>query len=71
MVGALQTVVAFLMCWFLASSLWLYPYSLSYFNEAVRPLNGAEHFLRRWPAVLGKARLDLDLLEGGLRCLNW
>lgn len=33
-------------CWFVASSLWLYPHSLSYFNESVGgPLNGADHLL--------------------------
>lgn len=33
-------------CWFLASSLWIYPHSLSYFNESMGgPLNGPEHLL--------------------------
>lgn len=33
-------------CWFLASSLWIYPHSLSYFNESVGgPLNGPKHLL--------------------------
>jgi hypothetical protein len=32
--------------WLVASSLWIYPHSLSYFNEAIGgPLNGAEHLL--------------------------
>ncbi len=33
-------------CWFLASSLWIYPHSLSYFNESIGgPLNGPDHLL--------------------------
>lgn len=33
-------------CWFVASSLWIYPHSLSYFNESIGgPLNGPEHLL--------------------------
>ncbi|MEM6484583.1 MAG: glycosyltransferase family 39 protein, partial [Pseudomonadota bacterium] len=35
-----------LLLWFVASSLWIYPHSLSYFNESTRgPLNGANHLL--------------------------
>ncbi len=35
-----------LLLWSFASSLWIYPHSLSYFNEVVGgPLNGAEHLL--------------------------
>jgi hypothetical protein len=38
--------VAGFFCWFLASSLWIYPHSLSYFNETVGgPLNGSKHLL--------------------------
>ncbi|MEX2317295.1 MAG: glycosyltransferase family 39 protein [Pirellulales bacterium] len=34
------------LAWFLASSLWIYPHSLSYFNELVGgPLNGPNHLL--------------------------
>ncbi len=33
-------------CWFVTSSLWIYPHSLSYFNESIGgPLNGPEHLL--------------------------
>lgn len=33
-------------CWFVASSFWVYPHSLSYFNESVGgPLNGPKHLL--------------------------
>jgi hypothetical protein len=39
-------LVAGSFCWFSASSLWLFPHSISYFNEAVGgPLNGPEHLL--------------------------
>jgi hypothetical protein len=39
-------LVATLGSWLIASSLWIYPHSLSYFNEAIGgPLNGAEHLL--------------------------
>jgi hypothetical protein len=32
--------------WYASSSLWIYPHSLSYFNEAIGgPLNGGEHLL--------------------------
>jgi hypothetical protein len=32
--------------WFMASSLWIYPHSLSYFNEAIGgPCNGPDHLL--------------------------
>ncbi|MEM6484221.1 MAG: glycosyltransferase family 39 protein [Pseudomonadota bacterium] len=35
-----------LLAWFAASSLWIYPHSLSYFNEGIGgPLNGAKHLL--------------------------
>lgn len=44
--GALQTLVAASLGWFLASSLWIYPHSLSYFNESIGgPLNGPKHLL--------------------------
>ena len=37
-------ILAVLLLWFATSSLWTYPHSLSYFNEAIGgPLNGAEH----------------------------
>ena len=33
-------------CWLVLSSLWSYPYSLSYFNESVGgPLKGPKHLL--------------------------
>jgi hypothetical protein len=39
-------VVAGLVAWFIASSLWIYPHSLSYFNELIGgPLNGPKHLL--------------------------
>lgn len=42
----LSTAVVGLVCWFVGSSLWIYPHSLSYFNESIGgPLNGAEHLL--------------------------
>jgi 4-amino-4-deoxy-L-arabinose transferase-like glycosyltransferase len=38
--------VAFLGSWFIASGLWIYPHSLSYFNESIGgPLHGAEQLL--------------------------
>lgn len=41
-----QLTVATLATWFIASSLWIYPHSLSYFNESIGgPLNGPEHLL--------------------------
>ncbi|TWT37162.1 Dolichyl-phosphate-mannose-protein mannosyltransferase [Posidoniimonas corsicana] len=37
---------AVMLAWLSASSLWIYPHSLSYFNETVGgPLNGAKHLL--------------------------
>ena len=42
----LSHLVAGSLCWFLASSLWIYPHSLSYFNESIGgPLNGPKHLL--------------------------
>ena len=39
-------LVGVLSSWLFASSLWIYPHSLSYFNEAIGgPLNGASHLL--------------------------
>jgi hypothetical protein len=39
-------VVAGSFCWFLVSSLCIYPHSLSYFNESIGgPLNGPKHLL--------------------------
>lgn len=39
-------IVPGLLAWFVASSLWIYPHSLSYFNESVGgPLNGPNHLL--------------------------
>lgn len=41
-----QFSVAALFTWFVTSSLWIYPHSLSYFNETVEgPLNGPKHLL--------------------------
>lgn len=35
-----------LCCWMFASSLWVYPHSISYFNESIGgPLNGPKHLL--------------------------
>jgi hypothetical protein len=46
MTRVLQALVAFSSCWILASSLWFYPHSLSYFNELVGgPENGPQHLL--------------------------
>jgi hypothetical protein len=40
------TLVAALGSWLIASSLWIYPHSLAYFNELVGgPLYGSEHLL--------------------------
>jgi hypothetical protein len=40
------TLVASLGTWLVASSLWIYPHSLSYFNESIGgPLNGPKHLL--------------------------
>jgi len=37
---------ALLLLWSAASSLWIYPHSLSYFNESIGgPLNGPKHLL--------------------------
>jgi hypothetical protein len=39
-------LVAALFSWSIASSFWIYPHSLSYFNESIgAPLNGPEHLL--------------------------
>jgi len=35
MAGIIQTLVAASFCWFLSSSLWVYPHSLVYFNESI------------------------------------
>ena len=41
-----QSLVVFLSSWLIASSLWSYPHSLSYFNETVGgPLNGPKYLL--------------------------
>ncbi len=46
MAGIFQTLVAASFCWFLASSLWIYPHSLSYFNESIGgPKNGGAHLV--------------------------
>jgi hypothetical protein len=35
-----------LICWTVSSSIWIYPHSLSYFNESIGgPLNGPDHLL--------------------------
>lgn len=40
------SLVSVLVSWLLASSVWVYPHSLSYFNESVGgPLNGSKHLL--------------------------
>lgn len=42
----LTAAVLFSYCWFISSSLWVYPHSLSYFNEVIGgPLNGPRHLL--------------------------
>ncbi len=42
----LVSFASVLLLWSVASSAWIYPHSLSYFNEAIGgPLNGAEHLL--------------------------
>jgi hypothetical protein len=39
-------ISAILVCWLLAGSLWIYPHSLSYFNESIGgPRNGSAHLL--------------------------
>lgn len=46
MAALFQTLVTGSFCWFLASSLSVYPHSLSYFNESIGgPLNGPKHLL--------------------------
>jgi len=41
-----RLVPAMLVAWLVAGSLWIYPHSLSYFNESIGgPLNGPEHLL--------------------------
>jgi hypothetical protein len=46
MAALFQSLVAGSFCWFVASSLWIYPHSLSYFNESIGgPLNGPKHLL--------------------------
>lgn len=43
---ACPLLAAISLCWLSASSLWIYPHSLSYFNESIGgPLNGPEHLL--------------------------
>jgi hypothetical protein len=45
-VKMLRTGVVLLVGWLVTSSLWIYPHSLSYFNEAIGgPLNGPKHLL--------------------------
>jgi hypothetical protein len=46
-VASFATALIFwLGCWFFTSSLWIYPHSLSYFNESIGgPLNGPKHLL--------------------------
>jgi hypothetical protein len=40
------TLVVCLSSWFFASSLWIFPHGLSYFNESIGgPLNGPKHLL--------------------------
>lgn len=40
------SLIIVLGCWLVTSSLWLYPHSLSYFNEVIGgPLNGPRHLL--------------------------
>jgi len=46
MAGVMRTLVAASFCWLVASSLWVYPHSLSYANELIGgPLNGSKHLL--------------------------
>jgi 4-amino-4-deoxy-L-arabinose transferase-like glycosyltransferase len=46
MPALLMAVVAFAGSWLVASSLWIYPHSLSYFNESIGgPLNGPRYLL--------------------------
>ena len=41
-----KSATLILLLWSVASSLWIYPHSLSYFNESIGgPLNGPEHLL--------------------------
>ncbi|HEX4414476.1 MAG TPA: glycosyltransferase family 39 protein [Lacipirellulaceae bacterium] len=41
-----SSLVAALVTWFVASSMWIYPHSLSYFNELIGgPLHGGEYLL--------------------------
>jgi hypothetical protein len=57
--GILQSLAAASICWFLGSSLWFYPHSLSYFNESIGgPLNASKHLLGSnvdWGQDLGYA----------------
>jgi hypothetical protein len=42
--GSMARIAALALCWSVASSLWIYPYSLSYFNELVGgPAGGYAH----------------------------
>ena len=44
--GFVPLVVSFMLMWGAASSCWIYPHSLSYFNEAIGgPLNGSKYLL--------------------------
>ncbi len=66
----LRGVVTFASAWFVASSLWIYPHSLSYFNELIGgPRHGERHlnasnldwgqdlpYLRRWQQANPHAR---------------
>jgi hypothetical protein len=46
MSSVVQTLAAGSICWIVTSSLWIYPHSLSYFNESVGgPFNGTAHLL--------------------------
>jgi hypothetical protein len=43
---SVRLFAAFALIWSVGSSLWVYPHSLSYFNESIGgPLNGPEHLL--------------------------
>jgi hypothetical protein len=46
MLLAFRALVFACLCWLPTSSLWIYPHSLSYFNESIAgPLNGPMHLL--------------------------
>lgn len=60
----MSPLIAICSCWFILSSLWAYPHSLSYFNESIGgPINGYKHLVQSnidWGQDLRYLRWWLD-----------